>query len=412
MWFVSEVECASFCRGRPASAFSPAHPMAILMPFVVSHCRISLFALLLLLCAAGVQSQEPIPSPPTLDVKGYLLIEHNSRKLLGESNADERLEPASLTKIMTAYVVFREIAEGNLTLDETVLISEKAWKMEGSRTYVEVNKRVPVEVLLQGMIIQSGNDASVALAERVAGSEETFAQLMNAHAKRLGMSGSHFMNSTGLPDPDHYTTARDIATVTSAIIREFPEFYRWYGQQEFTYNNITQPNRNGLLRKDAAVDGVKTGWTRRAGYCLVSSAVRGDQRLISVVLGAPSKKARERDSLALLNWGARFYETHRLFKSDEPLERLRIWGGERKELPVAPATDLYVTVPRGRYAGVAARIEKVGPLEAPVRAGQRLGEVVVELDGEEIERMPLVALETVEVGGLLQQATDSVLRLF
>ena len=249
----------------------------------------------------------PVPAAPQLDARGYLLVDHNSGAILAESNADERLEPASLTKIMTAYVVFRELAKGKLSLDDEVLISEKAWRTGGSKMFIEVGKRVTISDLLHGMIVQSGNDASVALAEHIAGTEATFAELMNSHAERLGMNDTHFVNATGLPDPEHYITPRDIVKVTTATIREFPEYYAWYALPDFTYNNIKQANRNRLLGQDPSVDGVKTGHTQAAGYCLVASALREGQRLTSVVMGTNSESSRARDSLALLNYGYRFF---------------------------------------------------------------------------------------------------------
>ena len=269
----------------------------------------------------------PIPEPPTVVSLAHLLVDHNTGKVLAEHQADERLDPASLTKIMTAYVVFRELAAGKVALTDEVLISEKAWRTGGSKTFVELGKQIPLEVLLHGMIIQSGNDASVALAEHVAGSEETFVSLMNTHAQRLGMTHSHFTNATGLPDPELYTTARDMTLVTAATIREFPEYYAWYSEKEFVYHGIKQNNRNRLLWQDAAVDGVKTGHTEAAGYCLVASAKRDSMRLTSVVMGAKSEKARAQASLALLNYGFRFYESPKLYPGGQPIEKLRVWMG-------------------------------------------------------------------------------------
>ncbi|MGB5735213.1 MAG: D-alanyl-D-alanine carboxypeptidase family protein [Thiohalocapsa sp.] len=361
----------------------------------------------------AVQAQQvPIPDPPQLGAKGYLLVDHDSDEILAESNADERLEPASLTKIMTAYVVFRELAEGNLSLDDEVLISEKAWRTGGSKMFVEVGKRVSLGDLLHGMIIQSGNDASVALAEHIAGTEATFAELMNSHAKRLGMNSTHFVNATGLPDPEHYTTPRDITKVTAATIREFPEYYAWYALPEFTFNGIKQGNRNRLLEQDPAVDGVKTGHTEAAGYCLVASAVRDGQRLTSVVMGTDSESARARDSLALLNYGYRFFETHNAFPGGQPVEMLRIWAGDTTELPVGPARDLYVTIPRGKYGELSAELEPAGNINAPVAWGDVVGEIVFRLGDTEIKREPAVALEDVAQGGIFRRGIDAVLQLF
>jgi serine-type D-Ala-D-Ala carboxypeptidase (penicillin-binding protein 5/6) len=354
----------------------------------------------------------PIPDPPELPVKSYLLVDHNSGTVLAEHNADERLEPASLTKIMAAYVVFRELAAGHLSLDDEALISEKAWRTGGSKMFVKVGDRVSVRDLLMGVIVQSGNDASVALAEHIAGSEATFAELMNTHAKRLGMSGSHFVNSDGLPDPELYSTARDMALVTAATIREFPEYYAWYAEKEFTYNGISQRNRNALLHSDENVDGVKTGHTEAAGYCLVASGVRDGMRLTSVVFGANSVKARAEASRALLNYGFRFYETHQLYAGGKPVETLRVWRGSATELPVGPAEDLWVTIPRRQYDKLAARIEKRPEIRAPVARGETVGEIAVTLDGKDLRRVPLVALGDVGEGGLWEKARDGVLKWF
>ena len=372
-----------------------------------------LLSVTLLLPVFHVLAQQvPIPDPPQLGARGYLLVEHDSGEILAESNADERLEPASLTKIMTAYVVFRELAEGNLSLDDEVLISEKAWRTGGSKMFVEVGKRVSVNDLLHGMIVQSGNDASVALAEHIAGTEATFAELMNSHAKRLGMNNTHFANSDGLPDPDHYTTPRDIVKVAAATIREFPEYYAWYALPDFTYNGIKQNNCNRLLAQDPSVDGVKTGHTQAAGYCLVASAVRDGQRLTSVVMGTDGESARARDSLALLNYGYRFFETHKPYHGGKPIEQLRIWSGETTELPVGPARDLFVTIPRGKYAELSAELQPAGNINAPVAWGDVVGEIVFKLGDAEIKREPAVALEDVGEGGILRRAMDSVLQLF
>jgi D-alanyl-D-alanine carboxypeptidase (penicillin-binding protein 5/6) len=361
---------------------------------------------------APASQQVPIPDPPQLGAKAYLLMEPNSETTLAESNADERLEPASLTKIMTAYVVFRELAGGHLSLKDQVLISEKAWRTGGSKMFVEVGTRVPVEDLIKGMVIQSGNDASVALAEHIAGSAATFAELMNANAKRLGMTNSHFVNPDGLPDPNHYTTARDIAKVTAATVREFPQYYAWYAEKEFTYNNIRQPNRNLLLYRDDSVDGVKTGHTEDAGYCLVSSAKRDGMRLIAVVMGSKGTEARARESLALLNYGFRFYETHKLYAVGQELEKLRVWRGDMTELPVGPAQDVAVTVPHRKYDKLEAHIEKNRDIEAPVAKGAVVGSIVVSLEGKELRRVPLVALQEVADGGLWARARDSILQWF
>lgn len=356
-------------------------------------------------------ASEVVPAPPGIDASGYLLVDFDSQTVLAARDAEQRLEPASLTKIMTAYAVFRELRDGSIKLGDEVVVSEKAWKTPGSRMFIEVNKRVSVENLLKGMIIQSGNDASVALAEHVAGSEQAFANLMNDHARRLGMLDSHFVNATGLPDPEHYTTPHDIALVTRAMIREFPDFYRMYEVREFTYNGIRQHNRNSLLWRDDSVDGVKTGHTEAAGYCLVSSAQRDGMRLISVVMGTESEKARAQASQALLNYGFRFYETHRLYGGGDRLSRTRVWKGDREQVAMGLQQDLFVTIPRRQYDRLNARTDVRALIQAPVQKGQQLGEVVIELDGELVTRQPLIALEAVDEGGLWRQAVDTVLMM-
>ncbi|MBP7983648.1 MAG: D-alanyl-D-alanine carboxypeptidase [Chromatiaceae bacterium] len=384
-------------------------------PLVQILCILSVLILAPVLAqdkSAAANPQPPIPEPPTIVSLAHLLVDHNTGKVLIEHQADERLDPASLTKIMTAYVVFRELAAGKVALTDEVLISEKAWRTGGSKTFVELGKQIPLEVLLHGMIIQSGNDASVALAEHVAGSEETFVSLMNTHAQRLGMTHSHFTNATGLPDPELYTTARDMTLVTAATIREFPEYYAWYSEKEFVYHGIKQNNRNRLLWQDAAVDGVKTGHTEAAGYCLVASAKRDSMRLTSVIMGSKSEKARAQASLALLNYGFRFYESPKLYPGGQPIEKLRVWMGAIEELPVGPATDIHATIPRGRYDKLAARIEKNPDIIAPVAKGDKVGEIVVDLEGKEIGREPLIALQDVAEGGWWEWLRDTVLRWF
>jgi D-alanyl-D-alanine carboxypeptidase (penicillin-binding protein 5/6) len=372
-----------------------------------------LFILFLLsLFAASCASAAPIPAPPSVAGSGHLLIDHDSGRVLSEANADTRLEPASLTKIMTAYVVFRELRDGNVKLDDPVLISEKAWRTGGSRMFVEVGKQVSVEDLLKGTIIQSGNDASVALAEHIAGSEETFANLMNTHAKRLGMTQTHFLNATGLPDDDHYTTARDVAIVTSATIREFPEYYKWYAIKEYTFNGIRQHNRNNLLWRDETVDGVKTGHTEGAGYCLIASALRDGMRLISVVMGTTGVEARASESQALLNYGFRFFETHKLYDKAQTLSPLRVWKGESSEVAVGPARDVFVTIPRNEYKNLDARMEIDAKVMAPVTEGQQVGRVLVTLREDSVSEVPLMALRAVPEGGIWPQLKDAVLLWF
>jgi len=367
---------------------------------------------LLALVGSARAADTPPPAAPEVAAKSHLLIDYSSGRSLAESNADERLDPASLTKIMTAYVVFHELKEGHISLKDEALISEKAWRTGGSKTFVQVGNRVPVEILLKGMIVQSGNDASVALAEHVAGSESTFADLMNTHAKRLGMTNSNFTNATGLPDPNLYTTARDLATAAAATVRDFPEYYSWYSIKEFTHQNITQHNRNRLLWQDESVDGVKTGHTDAAGYCLVASANREGMRLVSVVMGSAGEKIRARDSLALLNYGFRFFETRELYPADKPLQIARVYKGEVTDLPVGPQRVVAATVPRGQSDKVDARVEIETAITAPVSKGQTVGSVIVSVAGEEIARVPVVALQEVPEGGIWRRSVDSVLLWF
>lgn len=370
----------------------------------------SVFSLLLLLLFSSLGNASiPTPAPPEVAASGHLLIDFDSGQVLSEENASQRLEPASLTKIMTAYVVFRELAEGNLRLTDEVLVSEKAWRTPGSRMFIEVGKKVKVEDLLKGVIIQSGNDASVALAEHVAGSEETFATVMNTQAKRLGMLNSNFVNATGLPDPDHYSTAEDIARVAMAAIREFPEYYKWYSTRSFKYNNIEQHNRNRLLWRDDAVDGMKTGHTEAAGYCLVASARKDNMRLLSVVMGTASEEARAVESLKLLNYGFRFFETHQLYKAGESLSKSKVWKGATDKLPVGLEADLHITIPRNQYDNLNASIHLNQPIIAPINKGQAVGEIVIDLSGETLTRKSLVALKDIPEGGLIDRTIDHLL---
>jgi D-alanyl-D-alanine carboxypeptidase (penicillin-binding protein 5/6) len=313
---------------------------------------------------------------------------------------------------MTAYAVFKELQSGNIALGDLVTISEKAWRTPGSRMFVEVGKKVSVEDLLQGMIIQSGNDATVALAEFIAGSEDTFAALMNRHAEELGLSGSHFMNSTGLPDSEHYMTARDIALLAARLISDYPEYYKWYSVKEFTYNDITQHNRNKLLWQDESVDGMKTGFTDSAGYCLVTSAKRDGMRLISVVLGTESANARVSASQALLNYGFRFFETHKLYDAGKQLATSRIWKGEAESISLGLRNSLYVTIPRGQYESLTASMNINNRIVAPVTAGATLGSVKVTLGDNVVAEQQLVSLQTVSEGSFWQRITDEALLYF
>lgn len=350
----------------------------------------------------------PVPQPPIIGAKSYLLIDGKTGAELASLKPDERLAPASLTKLMTAYTVFHALRDGQFSLEDEVLVSEKAWRTEGSRMFIEVGTRVSVEKLLLGMIVQSGNDASVALAEYTAGSEEVFAQVMNQHAQRLGMAASNFMNSAGLPDENHYSTARDMATLARAIINEFPEYYRWYSVREFEYNGIKQPNRNSLLWRDPSVDGMKTGRTDEAGYCLVSSASRDDMRVIAVVLGTSSAKARVDGSQALINYGFRFYETRLLYRAGETVATARIWKAEKESTPLGLPDDLYVTIPRGSFDDVESVLNMPATLMAPVAQGQPLAELQVSLNGSELINLPLRALEDNPDGSFWQRTRDGV----
>jgi D-alanyl-D-alanine carboxypeptidase (penicillin-binding protein 5/6) len=305
--------------------------------------------------------------------------------------------------------VFKEISNGHLHLEDMATISEKAWKTSGSRMFIELGNQVKIEDLLKGVIIQSGNDASVALAEHVAGNETTFADMMNQHAERLGMKNSHFKNSDGLPMEDHYTSARDLAILTAALIKEFPDYYRWFSQKEFTFNKITQQNRNQLLSRDESVDGVKTGFTDDAGYCLVASALREDMRLISVVMGAKSANARANENQNLLNYGFRFFESHRLYQGKTPLNEARIWKGASKTIPLGLAEDLYATIPRRHYDDLKAVITVDKKITAPVKEGAKLGSVKVTLKEDVIADKDLIALKSVDKGNIFRRLYDGVM---
>jgi D-alanyl-D-alanine carboxypeptidase (penicillin-binding protein 5/6) len=372
-----------------------------------------LTAILLLFIAAALHAEAlPVPKAPSIGAKSFILQDFNSGRVIADQDADKPVEPASITKLMTAYVIFKEMRAGKLSLDDMVTISEKAWRTPGSRMFVEVGKQVKVEDLMQGMIVESGNDATVALAEYVAGSEDSFAALMNRHAERLGLKGSHFTNSTGLPHPDHHMTARDIATLAATIIREFPEYYKWYSQKEFTYNDITQYNRNKLLWRDQSVDGMKTGYTDDAGYCLVTSAKKDDMRLISVVLGTESDKARADASQALLNYGFRFYETHKLYDAGKQLATARVWKGASDTVSLGLDNPLYATVPRGQYKSLSASMTINTRIMAPVSKDQPLGSVQVQLGDSVIAGQNLVALQEVGEGSIWQRIRDEALLYF
>jgi D-alanyl-D-alanine carboxypeptidase (penicillin-binding protein 5/6) len=352
-----------------------------------------------------------IPPPPKLAASGYLLMDFQSGQLLASENPDARLEPASLTKILTSYVVFSELTNGQIKLDDMVRVSEKAWRTTGSRMFIEVGKQVSVRDLLKGMVIQSGNDASVALAEYVAGSEEAFVTLMNNYAQQLGMTSSHFDNSTGLPSDTHYTTPRDVAQLSSALIRQFPEYYKWFSEKRFKFNNISQNNRNLLLFRDESVDGLKTGHTEAAGYCLVASAQRESMRLITVVMGTRSERARAQETQKLINYGFRFFETHLLYKKHEALTSARVWKGAQPSVQLGLADDLYITIARGQYSKMNASMAVEKQIIAPLEQGKELGSVNIELLGNTIAKPSLISLHPVAEGSIIQRLKDYLLML-
>ncbi len=362
--------------------------------------------------SAYAQSAMPIPAPPIIGAKSYFVIDAQTGRELASLDPDVPLAPASLTKIMTTYVVFAALEQGQIQLADEVTISEKAWRTPGSRMFVEVGKRVTIEDLLLGLIVQSGNDAGVALAEHIAGTEGVFAQMMNQYAQQLGMLSSNFLNATGLPAEGHVTTARDLATLARAMIEEFPEYYAWHAIREFTFNDIKQSNRNKLLWRDPSVDGIKTGHTDDAGYCLVASAKRDDMRLISVVLGTASEKTRADGSQALLNYGFRFFETRLLYRAGEEVTNARVWKSANETSGLGVLDDLYITVRRGTYDQLESTLDIPAIVEAPVAAGQQVAELSVKLGEDEILRTPLRALDDNPEGSLWQRARDSISLLF
>ncbi len=373
----------------------------------------SLLLLVSLLLALHAQASAlPVPPPPQINARAWLLTDLLSGQVLAEKAPDARVEPASLTKLMTAYLAFAAIKEGRIQPDQALPVSEKAWRAEGSRMFLDPRRPAKVDELLKGMIVQSGNDACIVLAEAIAGSEEGFAAMMNQMAKRLGMHNTHFVNSTGLPHPQHYTTARDLTRLAAALIRDFPNYYGYYAMKEYTYNGITQPNRNRLLWLDPYVDGVKTGHTQSAGYCLISSAKRGNRRLLAVVLGARSESGRATESQKLLNYGFRSFETVRLYKANQPVTRLRLYKGRQAEVGAGFLQDMYVTIPRGAGNRIQAQLITRQPMIAPVSRGQPLGTVRLSVDGHPLGDHPLRALDNVAVAGLLGRAWDSMLLWF
>jgi D-alanyl-D-alanine carboxypeptidase (penicillin-binding protein 5/6) len=350
----------------------------------------------------------PVPAPPVLGASSYVLLDFDSGRVLASNQPDMMVDPASITKLMTSYVVFHELAKGNLKLDEIVTVSENAWRTPGSRMFIEVNTKVKVEELLKGMIIQSGNDACVALAEHIAGSEPVFASMMNQYAELLGMKNSQFLNSTGLPAEGHQTSAHDMAILSAALIREFPDLYQWYSHKEYTFNEIRQHNRNTLLWRDPAVDGLKTGHTEAAGYCLAASAQRGGMRLISVLMGAASEKSRADETQKLLNYGFRFFETHRLYEAGQELEQVKVWKGAAEKISLGINEDLWITIPRGQYGNLEAKMDILTVLTAPIQAQTELGQLNVSLGDEVQASVPLLALGSVAEGSFWTRFSDSL----
>ena len=367
-----------------------------------------LFSLVLLSVVSHAEIRA-IPKAPEVSAKSYRLQDFASGHILAASNAELRLPPASITKLMTAYIVSNELSSGNIALEDDVLISKKAWRMVGSRSFIEVNTKVTVGVLLRGMIIQSGNDAAVALAEHVAGSEETFSQMMNQYAQQLGMLDTNYQNATGLPGKEHYTTAKDVAILSAAVIRDFPNHYEWYAEKEFTHNNITQQNRNKLLWRDKSVDGLKTGHTQEAGYCLAASSKRKGTRLISVVLGTDSENARAKVTQQLFNYGFRFFETHELYSAGQEITTNKVWKGSVKIVGLGLENPLTITVPRGSYKELVATTNIDLPLIAPIISGQVLGNVEIHLEGKLVASRALVALKGIEKGSWWRRLIDSLL---
>ncbi|MBT8765403.1 D-alanyl-D-alanine carboxypeptidase family protein [Pseudomonas boanensis] len=373
--------------------------------------RLLLPAALLIAVPVSQAAQQIIPSPPQLAAKSYVLMDAQSGQVLVENNGDQRLPPASLTKLMTAYIATVEIRKGQVGENDPVTISEHAWRTGGSRMFVQVNTQVSMSDLLHGIIIQSGNDASVAVAEHIAGSEDAFADMMNTTAEKLGMTNSHFMNATGLPDPEHYSSAHDMARLGRAIIYEDPAHYAIYSQKEFFWNNIKQPNRNLLLWRDKTVDGLKTGHTDEAGYCLVASAVRDNMRLIAVVFGTNSEQARAAETQKLLTYGFRFFETQTFYQKGAELAKAQVWKGANREVKAGLAQDLTLTLPKGQAKKLQASMALTPQLIAPIKQGDVIGKVEVKMDDQVVHSADLIALETVEEGGFFRRLWDSI-RLF
>ena len=365
-----------------------------------------LFLALLIVC---FNAHAAAPQPPSVLGKSWIIGDLSSGRILAAEKPAERFEPASLTKLMTAYLVFAALRDKKLSLERRVNVSERAWRAAGSRMFIEPRRPVSVEELIRGVVVQSGNDACIALAEAVAGSEELFVQMMNREAERLGMKGTRFMNASGLPDPRHYSTAEDLYLLSAALIRDFPaEYAQYYSQKEYRYNNITQPNRNRLLWLDPSIDGVKTGHSEAAGYCLIASSRRGGRRLLSVLLGSTSESARAQESQKLLNWGFQFFDSVKLYGAGEAVKSLEVWKGAAEAVKVGVKSDLFVTVPKGEADKLKAELVSRQPLVAPLASGQRVGMLRVTLDGKPYGEYPLVALEQVGAAGLFGRAWDTL----
>jgi len=373
-----------------ASAAAPAAPAATVAPQTVTY--------------ASELSTVPVPN---VAARAWISLDVNSGQIISAQDPDTQVEPASLTKVMTAYLTFKALHEKRLTLDQQVPVSEHAWRTGGSRMFIEPLKPVTVGELIQGVIVQSGNDASVALAEAIAGSEPAFAAMMNEEAKRLGMNNTHFVNATGLPDPTHLTTVRDLATLASHIAADFPDHYRYYQQREYTYNNITQPNRNRLLWLDPTVDGMKTGHTDAAGYCLIASAVRGDRRIVTVVVGTTSETVRAQESLKLLNWSFQNFDTVKLYDANQAAIEARVWKGEIEQAALGSSSPVWVTVPRGQAPQIKPVAQRTDPLIAPLEQGQQVGTLQLQLGDKIVQQMPLTVLQPVAEASFFGRLIDA-----
>jgi D-alanyl-D-alanine carboxypeptidase (penicillin-binding protein 5/6) len=373
--------------------------------------KIYLFLIIQFALLADYTHAAIVPASPSINATAYLVMDFNSGKFLAEKDIDKRVDPASLTKMMTTYIVASEINDGNIGLDDMVRVSEKAWRMEGSRMFIEVDKEVSVENLLKGVIIQSGNDASVALAEYIAGTEDVFAAIMNQYANTLGMNNTNFTNSSGLPDENHYTTTRDLSILANAIIKDHPELYKWHSIKEFTFNDIKQPNRNLLLWRDESVDGIKTGHTESAGYCLVASALRDGMRLITVVMGTEGMESRARASQSLFGYAFRFFETHKYYTKAEELVATQIWKGEVETLALGVDRDIWITIPRGQLKNIKPIVDIESTIIAPIIKNSVMGNVRLMLDNEEVAVSQIIALQDINEGGFIERIKDEI-RLF